>query len=271
MSMVLSSREVSAGPTVGFPSDVAAPPSAYVSNRKVYAADFSAAAAAAAAAAACSSYCCLEKKEKNELSVTGESTRRKGLVQSAELSMESSSIGVSGQSTSTTVDGDDDDEGEEVQSKFKSHGGVGALGSLDSLEESLPIKRGLSIYFSGKSKSFANLSDVSRVEDLAKSENPFNKRRRILMSCKWSNRSFYNRSLNPTTSMPHLAVLDEDEEDQTEDHGHRHHLDKNLNKNMEEKTIEVSDSPPSPPSQMPRKFNNFKCGKCFSLTDLQNH
>ncbi|XP_042497062.1 uncharacterized protein LOC122075908 [Macadamia integrifolia] len=276
MSLLLSSREVSAGPTVGFQSDVVASPSAaYVSNRKMNAAAAAAAAAAATAtASASSSYCCLEKKEEKELSVvTGESA---GLVESAE----SSSIGVAGESTSTTVDGDDE-EGEEVQSKLKSGS---ALGSLGSLEESLPIKRGLSNYFSGKSKSFASLSsfsDVSKVQDLAKSENPFNKRRRILMSCKWSNRSLYNGSLNPTTSMPLLAVLDEDEEDQTEDHnhGHLHHLEKNWNKKMEKQTIEVSDddddddSPPSSPSPMRRKFNNnyFKSGKCFSLTDLQNH
>ncbi|KAJ4962230.1 hypothetical protein NE237_022169 [Protea cynaroides] len=264
MSLVLSSREVSAGPTVGFQSDAVVPPSAYVSNRKVNAADFSAAA----------SYCCLEKrKEENELSVTGDSADgRNESVESAELSLESSSIGVAGESTSTTVDGDDDDdEGEEVQSKFKGGAGVGALGSLGSLEESLPIKRGLSNHYSGKSKSFANLSDVSRVEDLGKSENPFNKRRRILMSCKWTNRSFYNRSLNPTTSMPLLAVLDEDEESQTEDHRHHHHLDKNLNKNMVKETTEEDSDDDSPPSSpLPRKFNNFKSGKCFSLTDLQN-
>uniref|UniRef100_R7WCW9 Uncharacterized protein n=1 Tax=Aegilops tauschii TaxID=37682 RepID=R7WCW9_AEGTA len=49
--------------------------------------------------------------------------------------------------------------------------------------------RGLSSFFSGKSRSFANLQDVavagttSSKDVLAKPENPFNKRRRILRCC----------------------------------------------------------------------------------------
>jgi hypothetical protein len=45
-------------------------------------------------------------------------------------------------------------------------------------------RRGLSNFFSGKSRSFANLQDVAAggatTASLAKPENPFNKRRRIL-------------------------------------------------------------------------------------------
>ena len=48
-------------------------------------------------------------------------------------------------------------------------------------------RRGLSNFFSGKSRSFANLQDaastVSSARDLAKPENPFNKRRRVLRCC----------------------------------------------------------------------------------------
>ena len=49
-------------------------------------------------------------------------------------------------------------------------------------------RRGLSSFFSGKSRSFADLQDVagstrSSKDVLAKPENPFNKRRRILRCC----------------------------------------------------------------------------------------
>ncbi|OMO86115.1 hypothetical protein CCACVL1_09779 [Corchorus capsularis] len=93
---------------------------------------------------------------------------------SPELSSDSSSsIGVPDDST----DEEEDEDG--VVSSGPSLG----LASLSSIEDSLPIKRGLSNHYTGKSKSFASLSDisssVSSVKDLQKPENPFNKRRRI--------------------------------------------------------------------------------------------
>lgn len=54
----------------------------------------------------------------------------------------------------------------------------GPLDNLASLSAALPIKRGLSRYFSGKSQSFSSLARVSSVADLAKPENSFVKRRR---------------------------------------------------------------------------------------------
>ncbi|XP_059441748.1 protein OXIDATIVE STRESS 3 LIKE 4-like [Corylus avellana] len=66
-----------------------------------------------------------------------------------------------------------------------------------------------------RSKSFANLSDACTVKDLEKSENPFNKRRRILLSSRRS--SFYS-SFNPK-SMPLLAL--EEDEDEEDHHQHR--------------------------------------------------
>ncbi|XP_022137206.1 transcription initiation factor TFIID subunit 7-like [Momordica charantia] len=124
-----------------------------------------------------------------------------------EVSSESSSsIGV------PDDDSEDDGGGEEVQSKPKE----GGLCGLDSLEDALPIKRGLSSHFSGKSKSFANLSEVIQVKDLEKPENPFNKRRRILMASKWSRKgSFYNWP-NPK-SMPLLALNEDEEQGEEEE------------------------------------------------------
>ncbi|RLM55840.1 hypothetical protein C2845_PM10G20250 [Panicum miliaceum] len=87
---------------------------------------------------------------------------------------------------------DEEEEGEEADSgcapaAARRKGGAGALACMDALDDALPVKRGLSNFFSGKSRSFANLQDaasaVSSARDLAKPENPFNKRRRVLRCC----------------------------------------------------------------------------------------
>ncbi|XP_055827773.1 protein OXIDATIVE STRESS 3-like [Solanum dulcamara] len=57
----------------------------------------------------------------------------------------------------------------------------GALYDLSSLMSQLPIKRGLSKFYQGKSQSFTSLSRVTSLEDLAKKESPF---RRKMKSCK---------------------------------------------------------------------------------------
>ncbi|KAL1820463.1 hypothetical protein ACET3Z_015332 [Daucus carota] len=56
-----------------------------------------------------------------------------------------------------------------------------SLNDMSSLLQQLPIKRGLSRHFEGKSQSFTDLSNVSCLEDLAKPEHPYNKK---LKSCK---------------------------------------------------------------------------------------
>lgn len=52
----------------------------------------------------------------------------------------------------------------------------GPLYQLSDLMAQLPIKRGLSKYYQGKSESFASLTSVENLEDLAKRENPYRKR-----------------------------------------------------------------------------------------------
>ncbi|KAG7637297.1 hypothetical protein ISN45_At02g018500 [Arabidopsis thaliana x Arabidopsis arenosa] len=96
-------------------------------------------------------------------------------------------------------------------------------GTLDSfsssLEDSLPIKRGLSNHYVGKSKSFGNLMEAaSKAKDLEKVENPFNKRRRLVIANKLRRRgrsmsasNFYSWQ-NPN-SMPLLALQEPNEED----------------------------------------------------------
>lgn len=55
------------------------------------------------------------------------------------------------------------------------------LGDMSDILQQLPSKRGLSKHFQGKSQSFTSLSKVLCLEDLAKPENPYNKK---MKSCK---------------------------------------------------------------------------------------
>ncbi|KAG5614076.1 hypothetical protein H5410_013900 [Solanum commersonii] len=57
----------------------------------------------------------------------------------------------------------------------------GALQNMSILLQELPFKRGLSKHYNGKSQSFTSLSNVRSLEDMAKPENPYNKK---LKSCK---------------------------------------------------------------------------------------
>ncbi|XVF26862.1 hypothetical protein REPUB_Repub14bG0056100 [Reevesia pubescens] len=57
----------------------------------------------------------------------------------------------------------------------------GPLYELSDLMAQLPIKRGLSKYFQGKSQSFTSLSSVKTIEELAKKETPYWKK---MKACK---------------------------------------------------------------------------------------
>ncbi|XP_030448472.2 protein OXIDATIVE STRESS 3 LIKE 2-like [Syzygium oleosum] len=52
----------------------------------------------------------------------------------------------------------------------------GPLYELSELMTQLPIKRGLSKFYQGKSQSFTSLARVQSIEDLVKKENPYRKR-----------------------------------------------------------------------------------------------
>ncbi|XP_058749085.1 protein OXIDATIVE STRESS 3-like [Vicia villosa] len=56
-----------------------------------------------------------------------------------------------------------------------------SLNDMSSLFQQLPIKRGLSKFYQGKSQSFTSLKNVQSLEDLVKPESPYNKK---LKSCK---------------------------------------------------------------------------------------
>ncbi|GMJ07299.1 hypothetical protein HRI_004399100 [Hibiscus trionum] len=105
-------------------------------------------------------------------------------------SCSSSSIGrnsdVSGESSS-----DDEDSAEaEVQIQLKE-----PLDSMDALVDALPMRKGISNFYSGRSKSFTSLADaaaVPSVKDFAKPEDPYIMKRRNLLA----HGSFLGKSRN---------------------------------------------------------------------------
>ncbi|CAL9061788.1 unnamed protein product [Musa banksii] len=194
-----------------------------------------------------------EKEEKEQTLV--EVVRKRTLFcleeeEEEEDSSESSSIGAAS-SSSSDKEGEGVGEGEEVESKK----GEGAFGSLDTLEESLPIKGGLSNFFSGKSKSFASLSDAAanaNANELAKPENPFNKRRRILMAYK-ARRASYGSLISASTYLPSLPSSDHTVPEGDEEEGERCGGD-------------LLSVPP-----LPSHGNAFGSSpRCFSLSDLRH-
>ncbi|CAI9758111.1 unnamed protein product [Fraxinus pennsylvanica] len=84
-------------------------------------------------------------------------------------------------SSITTFESSESDLFEEVNSSDKQANGP--FQDMSSLLQQLPIKRGLSEHYNGKSQSFTSLSKVRCLEDLAKPENPCNKKKK-LKSCK---------------------------------------------------------------------------------------
>ncbi|KAL2237216.1 uncharacterized protein LOC105164603 [Sesamum indicum] len=91
---------------------------------------------------------------------------------------ESSSIGKNSDVSESSLERSGD--GEEVQSCYK-----GPLDAMETLEQVLPIRRGISRFYNGKSKSFASLagaSSSSSIKDLAKPENAYMRKRRNLLA-----------------------------------------------------------------------------------------
>ncbi|XP_003572407.2 uncharacterized protein LOC100823786 [Brachypodium distachyon] len=209
-----------------------------------------------------------------------------------EARSESSSIGAASSESSSIGDDSssekEEDGEEEVESEARAPVeevlGMG-LGSLDSLEDALPSKRGLSNFYAGKSKSFTSLAEAAAkaaAKEIAKPENPFNKRRRVLAA--WSRRrascsSLATAYLPPLLSLDHTVVEGDEHEEEDED----------------EDEDEKAAAPPSsssrfPPPRLgglhsasqkggamgarsgmsPRGASSFRSPRSFSLSDLQN-
>ncbi|GMJ07562.1 hypothetical protein HRI_004425400 [Hibiscus trionum] len=119
----------------------------------------------------------------------------------------SSSIGrnsddVSGRSS----DGGDCDENE-VQSPYK-----GGLNMMDSLQQVLPMRGGISSFYNGKSKSFTSLADASSatsIKEIAKPENAYTRRRRNLLAINhlWDKNRNIKRHIRPISSSTSTLAL----------------------------------------------------------------
>ncbi|KAL1810564.1 hypothetical protein DCAR_0730271 [Daucus carota subsp. sativus] len=108
-------------------------------------------------------------------------------------SEKSSSIGEAsmnsnGCSISSSLDTTDD--ASSSCSSSNSANSSGSLYDLSDLMSQLPIKRGLSKFYQGKSQSFTSLARVGSVEELAKKESAYN-RRKSMKGCR-----SYGGSLN---------------------------------------------------------------------------
>ncbi|XP_076888223.1 uncharacterized protein LOC143538592 [Bidens hawaiensis] len=91
----------------------------------------------------------------------------------------------SGTSSSSSIGNNSDasgdsDAGEEVQSLFK-----GSLNNLSDLENALALKRGISTFYSGKSKSYTSLADAvsaPSIQDIVKPEDAYNRKRKNMIA-----------------------------------------------------------------------------------------
>lgn len=185
-------------------------------------------------------------------------------------SSKSSSIGVPGDSDEEEEEDGVVSSAEDAKGGSGKGGGFGSFGSLASLEDSLPIKRGLSNHFAGKSKSFSNLAEanlteaVSSAKDLEKPEHPFNKRRRIL---RWS-KNF--PLLSAARSMPLFPVGEEEEDDDSDERDHREVDDGDSCSSGGggdgERGMAAAAS--RFPGRHVRKHSVFKSSSCFALSDL---
>ncbi|GAV80709.1 hypothetical protein CFOL_v3_24169 [Cephalotus follicularis] len=192
----------------------------------------------------------------------------------ASTTTSSSSIGRNSDDDDVERSGSDG-EGNEVQSSYKR-----PLETMEALEEVLPIRRGISKFYCGKSKSFASLTDASSstsIKDVGKPENAYTRRRRNLLAFNhvWDkNRNFPHRSsgiskrpLSASRSTLALAVAVSSSESIS-------------NTSEDSNSSSHSRSPPTlpplhprssynniPPSSSPRR--NVCAWRSFSVVDLQ--
>ncbi|XP_074289154.1 protein OXIDATIVE STRESS 3 LIKE 2-like [Silene latifolia] len=111
----------------------------------------------------------------------------------------SSSIGIN--SDDDLHRDDDDDVDDEVESKLK----ISPFNSaIEALEQALSIRRGISNFYNGKSKSFTSLADTSTssVKDLTKPENAYSRKRKRLLAYGL----LYDKGRTSTLKSPRLGI-----------------------------------------------------------------
>ncbi|KAL4564463.1 hypothetical protein LXL04_028527 [Taraxacum kok-saghyz] len=117
---------------------------------------------------------------------TGGATKLMRVIEEEYNSSGSSSIG-------KNSDDDDDDQEGDAQSSYRYHQNNNKIsnGSLDdaiqALEEALPIRRGISTFYNGKSKSFTCLtkmwpSSTPSIQEIVKPDNVYTRKRRNLLA-----------------------------------------------------------------------------------------
>ncbi|KAI7740355.1 hypothetical protein M8C21_009428 [Ambrosia artemisiifolia] len=80
---------------------------------------------------------------------------------------------------------DDDDHDGEVQSKDNNNNNNGVINGLNDLEKVLPIKRGISTFYAGKSKSYGSLADAvsaPSIQDIVKPEDAYSRKRKNMLA-----------------------------------------------------------------------------------------
>ncbi|KAK9060502.1 hypothetical protein SSX86_021206 [Deinandra increscens subsp. villosa] len=103
---------------------------------------------------------------------------QESIEETSRISNESSSI-----SSCSSFDTSDDASSSPSSSSSASDGS--SVLDLSDLMSHLPIKRGLSKFYHGKSESFTSLSSVMSIEDLPKMiKNPYNRLRKMKSNCK---------------------------------------------------------------------------------------
>ncbi|GJV92160.1 hypothetical protein Tco_1539973 [Tanacetum coccineum] len=143
-----------------------------------------------------------------------------------------SSSGSSSIGKNSDDDNEDDDHASDAESTYRydDHSNTNNMmrnGSIDdaiqAIEEALPIRRGISTFYNGKSKSFTSLADVwpsstPSIKDIAKPENAYSRKRRnllasTLLSSKNKNRAFQLSNINtgriskkPKATTPRFAL-----------------------------------------------------------------
>ncbi|KAK7383371.1 hypothetical protein VNO78_29048 [Psophocarpus tetragonolobus] len=176
------------------------------------------------------------------------------------------------------------EEGEnEVESAYN-----GPLHAMETLEEVLPIRRGISQFYNGKSKSFTTLADAvctPSVKDIAKPENSYSRRRRNLMALNhvWDKNRNYplrsngggvcKRSINLSRSTLALAVAMNNSDSSSSITSEESGSSSNslvsaspLPPLHPKKIVSSSAAAPSSPS-----LRIFSPWRSFSLADLQQH
>ncbi|XP_051113976.1 protein OXIDATIVE STRESS 3 LIKE 1-like [Andrographis paniculata] len=196
--------------------------------------------------------------------------------QSGSLSPSSStsSIGKNSDESGGGGSGGGGDE-EEVQSEYKG----GPLDSLDALEEVLPVKKSISKFYCGKSKSFTSLSDaatIPSIQDITKPENEYTRKRKNLLAFNtYLDRNRHNlrpgiggMSKRPTNSRSMLVLA-------ASANGSETNSGDTSNSNSSPPGFTLPPLPPHARRPMHRELslfppdNKFSTLRSFSLFDLQ--